>query len=267
MSILVEGNVQAPRPKRSPKVIVIVCLVALLLALGSGGIFFLLKSRGHSISILASAGTPTPTPTRISTVTPPAQAAFFDTFVNNHLGWDLSNGAGYIRALANGMLLLTDTNPGTTLVESLPNNGIYNDFKLTVNFSIVKADKNDSAGVYVRGDNNLDHDYRIDINGDNTFDVAKEQLDAHNNLLVSILDGPRSNSTLKPLGQQNVLTVIMNGTRLVLLINGTEVSSITDSDYSTGQIALFTRTGEGSNGITMAISRVEVDLPPGKHPG
>src|SRR5258708_5680776 len=164
MSILVGGNVQAPRPKRSPKVIVIICLVALLLTLGSGGIFFLLKSRGHSISILASAGTPTPTPTRISTVTPPAQAAFFDTFVNNHLGWDLSNGAGYIRTLANGMLLLTDTNPGTTLVESLPN-------------------------------------------------------------------------------------------------NGTEVSSITDSDFSTGQIALFTRTGEGSNGITVAISRVEVDLP------
>jgi hypothetical protein len=53
----------------------------------------------------------------------------------------------------------------------------------------------------------------------------------------------------------------MNGTRLMLLINGTEVSSITDSDYSTGQIAFFTRTGEGSKGITVALSRVEVDLP------
>src|SRR5258708_12661701 len=164
------------------------------------------------------------------------------------------------------MVLLTDTNPGTTVVESLPNNGIYNDFKLTVDFSIVKADKNDSAGINVRGDNNLDHDYRIDINGENTFDVAKEQLDAHNNLLVSILDGPRSNSALKPLGHQNALTVIMNGTRLVLLINGTEVSSIPDSDYSSAQIALFTRTGEGSNPITPPITRVEAALPPRPHP-
>ena len=125
---------------------------------------------------------------------------------------------------------------------------------------------NDSVGLYLRGDSNLDHDYRIDINGNNTFDIVKEYLGDNNTPQSTTLDGPHSPSMLRPPGQQNIITVVMKGPALVLLINGTVVSSITDSDYMSGQIALFARHGATSGGVTVAFSRVEVDYAPEQLP-
>jgi hypothetical protein len=51
----------------------------------------------------------------------------------------------------------------------------------------------------------------------------------------------------------------MAGPQLILFINNTMVSSITDNDYTTGQVALFARAGEESKGVTVSFSKVEVD--------
>lgn len=266
-----EKDTQTPRTRRPPNTILIAFIIILLLVLSTGS-FFLVKSQGgaanHTMSTLTPRvpTTPVPTPTATSTEmyleTPPPQSVFYDTFINNALGWSITNEAGYIRTLANGKLTLTDTNPNTTLVESLPTAAIFDNFMVAVDLTILNAGEKDSVGIYVRGDSNMDHDYRIEINGDNTFDIAKEYLDASKNQRATILDGPVPSSALNPPGMQNTISVIMVGAQLLLFINNTEVSSISDSDYTTGQIALFARAGEASNGVSVSFSRVEVDHPP-----
>ena len=270
MSILAgkaKEDTQTPRRKQGPNSILIVSIIILLIALSISGLLVVLfTNKGHVVKPITSTVTPTPTPTNIYLETPPPQAVFYDTFINNALAWGLSNSAGYIRTLADHKLTLTNTNPNTTLIESLPTNAVYDNFTVSVDLTIVKAGMNGSAGIYVRGDSNLDHDYRIEINSNNTFDIAKEYLDTQNNPYAVFLDGPRSSSALHPLGVQNTITVIMKGSQLMLYINDTEVSSITDSDYTTGQIALFAHTGETSNGVTVSFSKVEVDHPPDQLP-
>jgi hypothetical protein len=266
-----EEDTQTPRPLRPPNTIFITSIIILLLALSTGS-FFLVKSQGdaagHTMSTVSPTipTTTTPTPTATSNEmyleTPPPQAVFYDTFLNNALGWSITNEVGYIRTLANRRLTLTDTNPNTTLVESLPTNAIYDNFMVTVDLTILYAGENDSVGIYVRGDSNMDHDYRIEINGDNTFDIANEYLDASKNPGATILNGPLPSSALNPPRMQNTIRVIMVGAQLLLFINNTEVTSISDSDYTTGQIALFARAGKASNGVSVSFSRVEVDHPP-----
>jgi hypothetical protein len=257
-----EDEVRAPQPKRVLNVLFIMSVIFVLLSLSIGGSIFLQMSKGNDAKL--TTGTQLPTPTPSSTViyleTPPPQAVFYDTFKNNALGWGLSDTTGYVRTLQNGQLTLANTNPNTTLIESLPTSAIYDNFVVSVDLSVIKAARYDSVGFYVRGDSNLDHDYRIDVNGDNTFDIAKEYLDSRNNLHSIFLDSPRSSPALNPPGAQNMIKLVMAGAQLVLFINNVEVSSIIDSDYTTGQVALFARVGE-SNGVTVSFSRVEVDKP------
>jgi hypothetical protein len=261
-------DTKTPRPKQGPKAFFIVFMIILLLILSFGSFLFFQTSKGKDTKPVTSTETPTPTPT--STViymeTPPPQAMFYDTFINNALGWGLSNEAGYIRKLYHHKLTLIDINPNTTLVESLPTNTMYDNFVVSVDLTVTQAGEDDSVGIYVRGDSNLDHDYRIDFNGNNTFDIAKEYLDSKQNPRVTFLDGPRSSSALNPPGKQNTITVIMEGTQLALFINNAKVSSITDNGYTTGQIALFAHAGETSNGVTVSYSRIEVDHPPDQTP-
>jgi hypothetical protein len=58
---------------------------------------------------------------------------------------------------------------------------------------------------------------------------------------------------------QNTITVNLNGSQLQLLLNNVKVSTVNDSDYATGQVALFARAGGDSSGVTVTFSRVEVD--------
>jgi Domain of Unknown Function (DUF1080) len=261
-----EKNTQTPQPKRGLNTIFITSMVCVFLALSVGGFVFLQISKGKDIKLVTGTETPTPTPssTAIYLETPPPQAVFYDTFKNNALGWSISSTAGYYRTVKPGKLSLMNTNPGTTLIESLPTNAIYDSFTVSVDFTILKAGRNDRAGIYVRGDNNMDHDYRIDIYGDNTVDIAKEYLDSNNNPRAIFLDAPYSSPAVNPPGEQNTIKLVMSGSQLVLFMNGVEVSSITDSDYTTGQVALFAHAGEDSNGIAVMFSRVEVDKPPEK---
>ncbi len=254
-------DTQAPQPERGLNAIFIAFVVFVFLALSVGGFIFLQTSKGKATTLTTGTQTPTPTSTVIYLETPPPQAVFYDTFKNNALGWTLSSADGYYRTLESGRLTLTNTNPGVTLVESLPTNAIYDSFTVSVDLTILKAGRNDRAGIYVRGDSNMDHDYRIDIGGDNTFDIAKEYLDSHNNPHTTFLNAPISNPALNPPGEQNTIKLVMKGSQLILYINGVGVSSVTDGDYNTGQVALFAYANEDSSGVTVLFSRVEVDKP------
>jgi hypothetical protein len=232
-----EGRKRPPRPRKSPHVGCFISTVLLVSVLVGASLFFIYKSGGNATGPKAHHETPTPTPTAIPTEPPPPQSLFFDTFVGNSQGWSVTDdpgNTGYIRQIADKKLTLTDTNPKTTLIESLPTTQVFGDCMVSVNFTIVSADPGDSVGIYVRGDSNLDHDYRIELNGDNTFDIAKEYLDYNKQPQSSTLAGPGSSSAIHPLGQQNKLTVILKGPTIVLMINNNRVSTLTDTGYSSG---------------------------------
>ena len=245
-------DTQPPRPRRGLNVLLIATIITVLLVLSFSGFFFIQISKGKGLQS-------TPTPTSIYMETPPPQSVFYDTFINNALGWSTLSTAGYDRSVKPGELILTNTIPGTTLIESLPTNSIYDNFTVSIDLTILKAGGNDSVGIYIRGDSNLDHDYRIDLNGNGSFDIAKEYLDSKNDPRSVFLDGPHKSSALNPLGVQNTITVVMDGSQLQLFHNQVKVSTVNDSDYTIGQVALFVRAGENSSGVSVSFSRVEVD--------
>jgi len=194
----------------------------------------------------------------MSTLTPTPQPLFSDNFADNSKGWYVSDVSGYTRTVSNNRLTLSATNH-KILVESVPANQTFDDFTLTTTVTLLQADANDSVGLYMRGDSNLDHDYRIAISGNTMYSISKESLDANNEQVVSYLVPPTHSAALHPLGQANTLTVTMQGPALTLSINGTTVTSIIDTDYTHGQIALFVANGSTSDGVTAAFSSIEID--------
>lgn len=197
------------------------------------------------------------TPTSAASTTQTPQPLFADNFLNNKKGWYIGSVDGYERSMSSNGLTLADTNH-KVLTESLPTNETFDDFIVTISFTLQEADGNDSAGVYVRGDSNLDHDYRIELFGNNTYAISKESLDATVHQQITYLAGPTHNAALKPPGQQNTLVVTSEGAELTLQINGVVVNSITDTDYTRGQIALFVANGNTSQGVTASFSSITV---------
>jgi hypothetical protein len=256
--------------RKSVIVGLITIFLCLLLLAASGTIFFFIQQQaGKATSSNRHTVTPTFMMTKIArspSIPLVNQPLFFDNFANKSKGWSLGNAPGYTRMIANSTLTLANSNH-KILTESLPTDTIFADFMVTVSFTIVKADEDDSAGLYVRGDSNLDHDYRIDIYGNNTYAISKELLNTNKTPLVNTLVNPSSTSALHPLGQQNTLTVMMKGPLLVLLINTRIVSSVTDNDYTAGQIALFVQNSPTSSGVEASFKSIVVypapkQLPP-----
>lgn len=237
---------------------VLLCL--LLLATSGAIVFFVQQQAGKATSSNRQTVTPAVTMTRParSPTTPLVnRPLFFDNFSGKSKGWSLGSAPGYIRMIANSTLTLANSNH-KILTESLPTDTVFTDFIVTVSFTIVKANKDDSVGLYVRGDSNLDHDYRIDIYGNNTYALSKELLNMNKAPLVNTLVNPSSTSALHPVGQPNILTVMMKGPSLVLLINTRIISSVTDTDYTAGQIALFVQNSPTSNGVEASFKSIVV---------
>ena len=228
------------------KRILLYSIVLLIIILG--GIFLsrsLINKKTYTSPSLQKTSTPTQLPTVLGTIQP----LFSDDFVDNSKGWSVVNEAGYTRSLQTGALMLSNTTHNV-LVESVPTRTAFTNFSLSTTFTFVQGDRNDSAGLYLRGDSNLDHDYRIDIFGNNNYAISKEALNKNNNLEQTYLEYPSHTTLLKPLGQKNILAVSMQGPTIVVQINGETICSLTDLSYTHGQVALFVSNGQTSNGVT-----------------
>jgi hypothetical protein len=201
----------------------------------------------------------TPTEQQIS------QLIFFDEFTDNTRGWATGDGSGYVRTINDGTLTLSATNH-ESLVESVPVSTLFSDFALTTTFTLPEGDKNDSVGLFLRGDSNLDHDYRIDIYGDSTYTISKESLDEDNQQIIKTLVDHTPTPWLRDLRKPNVLTVIMEGPEMILVLNGAVIKSIEDTDYTRGQIALFVENGSTSDGVTANFSNIVICSAPDQLP-
>ena len=252
--------VQAPRRGKRPNVALVIGVIVLLLLVVGGGIFFFVKSKG-SIPNRTSNGTPTLT---TNGTTP----LFSDNFADNSKGWGLASASGYSSIISNNTMTLADANHKILDMAIPAGNNVsatYSDFEVTTTFTLSKADQNDSAGLYVRGDSNLDQGYFIDIFGDNSFDIVKIFADSNKD---SFLVSPINSSSINPAGRQNILTVIAKGPKIVVLINNKVVSSISDNNgYTSGTIELFVENGQSSNGAQASFSHVAVYPAPSHLPG
>ena len=238
-----------------------------LLIIISGSVFYWQQGIARKANTTDQTITPTlPTATQTLSSTAQALPLFFDDFVGSNKGWSLTSVFGYTRKIENGELTLADKNH-QILTESLPTGATFNDFMVSTTFTLVQANRDDSVGLYLRGDSYLDHDYRVDIYGDNSYAISKEFLDESKIPQDKVLVGPTTTTALHSIGRQNSITVIMKGPALILLINSTVVNSVTDTDYSSGQIALFVQNSATSNGVEASFSTIAVypapqQLPP-----
>jgi hypothetical protein len=215
----------------------------------------------------ATIGTPiqVPSVTFMTTPSPTPQPLFSDYFIDNSNGWLIGDARGYKQQISDGTLSLSVTNH-KILVESLPLNSAFGDFLLTTIFTFQQGNKDDRIGLFLRGDSTLDRNYRIDIDGNNTYKISKEGLDTQRNPVTTLLVGPTTTTALKPLGQTNELTVIMKEATLMLIINGIVVKSISDPDYTQGQTALFVQHGENSKGVLAVFHSIELYPAPDELP-
>lgn len=239
----------------------ILCL-ALLLTVGG---LYLFPAGNHTQS--APTPTPTPSPSQVQ-LTATAMASrhlFIDDFTdkNTYKDWFTGSTQDYERQIGQQGLSLTALNH-KVLIESLPPSRNFDDFQLTTEFTFQQGDADDSIGIYLRGDGNLDHDYRIDIHGNTTYSIVKESWDtktqsAHNDYLVPDKVSPH----LHPMGSKNTLTVSLQGSSLSLILNGSQVEQIEDASYTKGQIALFVHNGATSSQARALFNKIVVDpLPP-----
>src|SRR5215469_7262464 len=163
---------------------IFIWIVALLLLIGSSFLFISRIEGSQAISTHNSAKAtpshqptiaPTSTPTIVQadispTVSSTPEPIFSDYFVDNTKGWLVgdSAGTGYNRTIDLNGLTLSATNH-KILIESLPGNNMYDNFLLSTAFIFQPGSAGDSMGIYIRGDSNMDHDYRIEIAGNNTY--------------------------------------------------------------------------------------------------
>ncbi|MDQ6660918.1 MAG: DUF1080 domain-containing protein [Chloroflexota bacterium] len=230
------------------------CLAILVLSLG---LFAALENAGKAgHTSVPSSGT-TSANMATSTLQTPVQPLFFDNFADTSKGWYLGDFGGYTRTIHNNMLTLADSNH-QVLTESLPTTTSFDDFALTVTFTLLEATPDDSVGIYLRGDSYLDHDYRLDFFDNNTYAVSKEFLDKDKVPAATFLLRPTATPFLHPSGQRNTITVMMKAAKLVLMINNEVVNSVIDMDYRSGQIALFVKNAATSNRVRASFSNIVI---------
>ena len=246
--------------KHKTSISVLLAVLCLLIILVSGGVFYLLRGDDSRSKVAGNEITPTIPPTiQALTATATAQRSplFFDDFGASNKGWSLSNVSGYTRKIEHSALTLADQNH-KILTESLPTSETFTNFMVTVSLTLDWASGNDSVGLYLRGDSYLDHDYRLDLYGNNTYAISKEFLDANGTPQTIFLVKPTATAALHPVGKQNSISVLMNGAHMVLLINSIVVSTANDADYTSGQIALFVQNSAESDGVEASFSHIAV---------
>jgi hypothetical protein len=245
-----------PRSLRRPNIGLFIGMGLLVFLLVGGSIFFFV----HTKSDISSN-----TPPTSSNAGP--RALFSDNFANNSKAWDTGSGNGFSSIISGHGMVLSEANH-KILDEPIPGDDTttanYSDFSATSTFTITQADQNDSVGFYMRGDDNLSQGYFVDIFGDNTYDIVKVFPDAQQD---TFLISPTGSSAINPVGQQNKLTVIMKGPKIVILINDAVVNSISDSAYMRGQLALFVENGKSSDGVKATFNDVIVYSAPAQLPG
>jgi hypothetical protein len=208
-----------------------------------------------------SAGGSTPSATATSLLTATPGLLFYDDFSGPNKGWVITRGASYSRYIEQHRLIMTASNH-KIVPQSVPVDDTFDNVKVSITFLFQQVRADDGAGFYLRGDSNLDHDYRFEIFGNGTYAIAREYLDIDRQPQSFFLVGPEHTRAIKPVGKSNTLTVLAQGPELTVWINGTLVKKVQDPSYTKGQVALYVQNGEDSPSVRVAFQNVAIyDMP------
>ena len=224
--------------RKRPGAGVVVLIIVLLVAVIGGGVFagYKFLKKGPS-----TAGTTAPP---VVVATPTGTPLFSDSFKDNGANWNTNAPDGTKISIANGKLTLEADKQGILFPEILPGNKVYGDFRIDVDAALAKGDHTNGYGIYIRAnptqDSPLGLYYRFEVYGDGNFVIYKGSADANNNTTsTSLKQSLQPSNAVHTNGALNHLTVIAKGTQLSFLINGTNVSTFTDTTYKSGAVALF----------------------------
>ena len=262
-----DGFMQTLQSGKRPRLLLMAGL-AILLIIILGGSIFAISRTGRSGASLTKHGTATATGDAMTPVVP-LKPLFSDNFADNSKGWGIGSGKGFSSSIEHNTLSMTEANHRVLDIPIPGGNNapaLFSDFSVTASFTLLKADANDSVGLYVRGastNGNFKQGYFVDIYGDNSFDIFKVFADASKD---TFLVDPTPSTFINPLGQLNKLTVEMKGAEMMVLINDKVLLSVRDKDYMSGQIALFVENGKSSSGVQALFSNVIVNPAPNKFP-
>jgi hypothetical protein len=187
-------------------------------------------------------------------------ALFCDDFADNSKGWNTRSDATQTIVIQDNMLVLTSaTGVRRGIREFLPTNRLFDDFMLTFTYTLLDA-KTQSVGAFVRADNKLSSGYSATIRSDGTALIVKAAGGSGPVAPLVLLATGVKVASLKPAGEQNTMTLIMKGPTLVLLMNGSVVTRVSDSDFTTGSIALEVSQGKVAFG-SVAVYSAPSQLP------
>ncbi len=169
---------------------------------------------------------------------------FGDCFQDNRNHWDTPTVPNqFLATVGNGSLVLEDDN-NTLFAEQIRGNPhVFSDFTLNVEAVLSQGDQNNGYGVYIRS--RVDTRgmfktyYRFELFGDGAYAIYKGIVDTSDTSTVTKLVDFTPNAAIHQQGSINHIAIIARGSTMTLMVNGTVVKTITDSDYSTGEIALF----------------------------
>lgn len=224
-------------PKR-PRAAMVTLIVILLVALVGGGVAFAgYKLFRPNASTVNSAVTP------VAVSTPTGSPVFSDSFQAVSLNWDATPHTNTKLTISNGKMIL-EADAHSLLFPELLLGKTFADFRLDVDAALAKGDDMANGyGIYIRAsstqDNSLGLYYRFEIYGDGSFWIYKGTADANGNSVSTAIKQSPPNNAVYTNGTLNHLTIIAKGSQLSFMINGTTVSTFTDTSYKSGSIALF----------------------------
>ncbi len=205
-----------------------------------------LRAAGVSLSSLMPSPSTHPSGTgalKESYPTTQGTPLFSDKFANNSSGWNQQSVRGsYTVTLGSGVLAL-ENDKQSLLWEALPGTQTYSNFQLTVDAKLSKGDANNGYGVYIRGaasqGNELATYYRFELYGDSSYAIFKGSTDATGKTVDTKLVDFLVNSAIAKQGAINHIRIIARGPKLSFVVNDHLLQTVTDTNYTSGSIALF----------------------------
>jgi len=230
-----------PESRRRPQVGRIIGVCALLIAL-IGASFLAYTFLFAQKNTQSDSGGTTPKAAATNPV-PKGNPLFQDAFASNTNGWSIQSYPGeFSVSLGNGALKL-ENDSHKLLWELIPGSKTYADFQLSVDATLSKGSQDNGYGVYIRGalsqNMSITAFYRFELYGDGSFAIFKGTTDANGVTTTPRLVDYTNSSAIQKQGGVNHIAINATGSKLQFMVNNQVLSTITDTAYTSGVIALF----------------------------
>lgn len=159
---------------------------------------------------------------------------FRDDFSDGTSGWldaaDAESSQGYRR----GQFFIKVQAPDSIVWDNAGGN--FQDFALEVRARQVSGAPENSYGVLLRyiDDSNF---YRFDLTGDGHYAVLKSERGEW-----EMLVDWQASARIRPLGEENLVKVVCQGSGMTFYANGQELVTVEDDSFERGDVGLFAST-------------------------